>query len=68
MSLKAFHLVFLSACIMLMLTLSAWCFANYRDGGGNAELVWSGVGLAAAIGLAAYTRYFLRKLRHISFL
>ncbi len=68
MSLKAFHLVFLSASIVLMMTLSAWCFANYRDGGGTSELAWSGVAFAAAVTLAAYTRYFLKKLRHISFL
>ena len=68
MSLKAFHVVFLAASIILMLTLSVWCFMDYRDGGTTQELVWSGVALAAAIGLILYTRYFLKKLRHISYL
>ena len=68
MSLKAFHVVFLAASIMLMLTLSGWCFSNYRDGGTLQDLFWSGVALASALGLAVYTRYFLKKLRHISFL
>jgi hypothetical protein len=68
MSLKAFHLVFMSASIMLMLTLSGWCFANYRDGGGTSELAWSGVAMASAVVLVAYARYFVRKLRDISYL
>ena len=68
MSLKAFHVVFLAASIMLMLILSGWCFSNYRDGGTTQDLVWSGVALASAVGLVGYTRYFLRKLRHISYL
>ena len=68
MSLKAFHLVFVSASILLMLTLSVWCFSDYRDGGGTSELVWSGAALAAALGLVVYARYFLRKLKHISYL
>ena len=68
MSLKSFHLVFLSASVMLMLTLSGWCFANYRDGGGISELIWSGVAFSTAIGLVVYIRYFLKKLRHISYL
>ena len=68
MSLKAFHLVFMSASIMLMLTLSGWCFSNYRDGGGTSELVWTGAALVASLGMVVYTRYFLRKLKHISYL
>jgi hypothetical protein len=68
MSLKAFHLVFLFSCIVLLLFLSGWCFSNYRNGGQQSELVFAGIGLGVALGLMLYTRYFLKKLKGISYL
>lgn len=68
MSLKAFHIVFVGASVLLMLGLAGYSFGNYRDTGSAHSLLWSGLAVAAAIGLLTYGRYFLRKLKHISFL
>jgi hypothetical protein len=68
MSLKAFHIVFIAASVVLMLILCGWCISNYRDEGTNADLIWGILAFAAALGLVAYGRAVLKKLKHISFL
>jgi steroid 5-alpha reductase family enzyme len=68
MSLKAFHLVFVSASVLLMLGLTAWCLGNYRRSDSSMDLVWSAAALASAAALLVYGRFFLRKLKHISYL
>ena len=68
MSLKAFHLVFVSVSVLLMLCLAAWCFGNYRREGAAPDLVWGLVSLVAAAGLVVYGKFFLKKLKHISYL
>lgn len=68
MSLKAFHIVFIAASVLLMGGLATLSFGQYRETGSGLYLLWSGLALAAAAGLVVYGRYFLRKLKHISFL
>ena len=68
MSLKSFHIVFLTVCVLLMLFLADWCFLNYRRHGGTSELIWGALALVAAAGLIGYGRFFLKKLKHISYL
>lgn len=68
MSLKAFHIVFVGASVLLMLGLAGFSFGEYRETGSSLCLLWSGLALVAASGLLVYGRYFLRKLKHISFL
>lgn len=68
MSLKAFHIVFVTVCVLLMFVLADWCFLNYRRDGGAADLVWGALALVAAAGLIGYGRFFLKKLKHISYL
>ncbi len=68
MSLKAFHVVFIAVSVMLCLGLSAYAFGNYRLGGNGSDLGWAAAAFAAAVGLLVYGRYFLRKLRNISYL
>ncbi len=68
MSLKAFHIVFVGASVLLMLGLAGFSFGEYRETGSPLSLLWSGLALVAASGLLVYGRYFLRKLKHISFL
>jgi len=68
MSLKAFHVAFIGSSILLMLVLAGWCFRNYRDGREALDLVWGALAFGAAVGLLVYGRYFLKKLKHISYL
>ncbi len=68
MSLKAFHVVFVVASILLALGVGAWALRDYFDGGPRGYL-WFGIGsLAAGVALIFYARSVLKKLRHISYL
>jgi len=68
MSLKAFHIVFIIASILLAFGFAAWSLKNFSDGRQWLDLVF-GVGSAlAGIGLIFYSRYVLKKLKHISYL
>lgn len=68
MSLKAFHVVFVAASVVLMAFLSAWSFQNWRETGYPADLAGSIGAALAIVVLAVYGRYFLRKLKNISYL
>jgi hypothetical protein len=68
MSLKTFHLVFVTASVLLMLSLTGWCLAQYRDGGQADQLVYAAISMVCAVGLVIYGRIFLKKLKHISYL
>ena len=68
MSLKAFHVVFIAVSAMLCVGLAAFAFGNYRTLGAGSDLGWALAALGAAAGLLVYGRYFLRKLRNISYL
>jgi hypothetical protein len=63
MSLKAFHVVFISASVLLAFLLAAWCFGGAAAGPGHAL---AGVlAVAAGLGLAAYEAWFVRKMRRL---
>ena len=61
MSLKAFHLIFVTLLTALSFGCAAWAFAA-----GN--LVFGGIGVAAGILVIIYGVYFLKKLKKISYL
>jgi hypothetical protein len=68
MSLKAFHIVFIVASILLAFGFAAWAFVNSGEEGGNG-LVAYGIGsTAVGAGLIGYAVYVLRKLRNVSYL
>jgi hypothetical protein len=69
MSLKAFHLVFITAASALAFGFGVWELNDYRlANGGLAELLMGIGSLVAGIGLLVYERYFLKKLKHVSYL
>lgn len=53
---------------MLCLGFAGWSFGNYREMSSSKDLYWAVGSVAAAVGLLVYGRYFLRKLRNISYL
>jgi len=68
MSLKAFHIVFIIASILLAFGFAAWSLVNFADGKRTVDLLF-GIGSAlAGLGLCIYGRYVLKKLKHISYL
>jgi len=69
MSLKAFHLVFITAAILLAFGFGAWLLKGFFTPDGRvSELVFGLVSIAAGVGLIVYERYFLKKLRNVSYL
>lgn len=68
MSLKALHIVFIVASIVLTLGFGAWSLNAFSEDGARLNL-WFGLGsILAGVGLIFYCRSVLRKLKHISYL
>jgi len=61
MSLKAFHLIFVTMLTTLSLGFTAWAFCNGR-------IIFGALGIVAAILVLVYGVYFLKKLKKISYL
>ncbi len=68
MSLKAFHLVFITASTLLAFGVTAWGLDSYFGGGSVRELIFGLASAACGVGLIIYGKYFLKKLKHISYL
>jgi hypothetical protein len=68
MSLKAFHIVFIVMSTVLSLGFGAWALTRNLAGGSSMYLLVAAGAVAAAAGLAVYGIWFLRKLRHVSYL
>jgi hypothetical protein len=69
MSLKAFHLLFISAATALAFGCGVWGLKDYWSPNGRLLDLAFGLGsLAAGVGLIIYERYFLRKLKNVSYL
>ncbi|HXT19438.1 MAG TPA: hypothetical protein VN923_01685 [Thermoanaerobaculia bacterium] len=66
MSLKAFHVIFISAAVVLAVWLGVWAWGQRQaagDGGFTALAIGA---FAAAAGLVVYEAWFLRKTRKVS--
>jgi hypothetical protein len=68
MSLKAFHLIFVTASIAVAVFLGVWAFLSYRATGARADIIYMVASALAVIALVWYGKYFLKKLKHISYL
>ena len=68
MSLKALHIVFIVASIVLALGFGVWALVDYAKGGPRSYL-WYGIGSSiVGVALIFYCRSVLRKLKDISYL
>ena len=68
MSLKAFHLIFIILSIFFTLMFGLWAVVNHSSSGETAELVMGIISLMGTVGLSVYLCYFIKKLKHISYL
>ncbi len=64
MSLKAFHLVFITASCALAFGCSVWEIADGR----MLDLLFGLGSFVAGVGLIFYERYFLKKFKDVSYL
>ena len=69
MSLKAFHIFFITASSAIAAGFGIWSLKTYFAEEGGVSLIWLGIGsLVASVGLIVYGRYFLKKLKDVSYL
>jgi hypothetical protein len=69
MSLKAFHLIFITASCALAFGCGIWGLKEFSSPEGRASDLIFGLGsFAAGVGLILYERYFLKKLKKVSYL
>jgi uncharacterized membrane protein YcjF (UPF0283 family) len=68
MSLKALHLVFITASILLCLAFGGWEIRAYKMMHEHSDLYMAVGSFVGAIALVIYERSIMRKLRHISYL
>jgi hypothetical protein len=69
MSLKAIHLIFVNAMTALSFGCAIWKFMDYRGENGTVGDLWFGLA-AVIVGVLViiYGRYFLKKLKKMSYL
>jgi len=68
MSLKAFHVVFIVASIILAFCFAGWLANQFFQDGGLWNLIFALGSLGAGTGLIFYERYFLKKTKNLSYL
>jgi hypothetical protein len=69
MSLKAFHVLFITASSALAVGCGIWGLRVFFSAQGRTSDLLFGLGsLAVGIGLILYERYFLKKLKRVSYL
>ena len=68
MSLKAFHILFITASVALAFWFGWFELSRYSDSKASADM-WFGIGsFVTGVALIAYGIYFLKKLKNISYL
>ncbi|MBI65556.1 MAG: hypothetical protein CMG64_04630 [Candidatus Marinimicrobia bacterium] len=65
MSLRAFHIVFVSVSCLLMLFMLYWSFMNWNYYKDMAYLSYSGISFLGLISLFVYAKKFIKKYRTI---
>ena len=68
MSLKSFHIVFVSCVVLLAFFFGVWLLDTYRASGQPGPLIGGIASILAGLGMIWYGRVVLRKLKHISYL
>jgi len=69
MSLKAVHIIFITAALLMTAFFGGWAWYEYASPEGTRiHLLYGALSIAAFIGLVIYGKYFLKKLKHISYL
>ena len=63
MSLKTFHVFFITMSIVLALGFAAWAWRAYSAEGGGLNLAWTVLAVGGAVGLAVYEVNVLKKFK-----
>jgi hypothetical protein len=65
MSLKAFHILFVTVSTLLAVWFTVWSFTHYGAGAGTLYLVSGIGGCLLVIGLPIYGVWFLKKMKDV---
>ncbi len=68
MSLKTFHVFFISASILLCFGFGVWGMGMFAAEGNTVQLVMGLLSVLSGVFLIWYGIRFLKKLRHVSYL
>jgi hypothetical protein len=68
MSLKAFHVIFITAASLLAFGLGAWMLRAYQADGVKNDLIYGVACLVIGLGLLIYEGCFIKKLKKVSYL
>jgi hypothetical protein len=68
MSLKAFHVAFVTLSVVLAVIVAWWAFDAWRAGGGGGMLALAAGAVVAGVALVAYGVWFLKKMKGVSLL
>jgi len=69
MSLKAFHVIFITAASAMAFGCGVWGIKNYFSPDGRLiELIFGIGAILVGVALIIYERYFLKKLKNVSYL
>ncbi len=68
MSLKAFHIVFVTVSSIFALGFGVWAIRQYNSSGEVSSLVVGILALVGAVSMVIYGRWFWKKLSGISWL
>ncbi len=68
MSLKAFHIVFVTVSVLMAFGVAAWELQTFQVSGRTIDLALGAGFAVAGVTLLVYGRYFLKKLKNISYL
>lgn len=68
MSLKAFHIVFITVAGLSSLLFGLWAFRDWRANGDATVLMLGIASLAVLVALVPYSVWFLRKFKNESYL
>jgi len=69
MSLKAFHVIFITASVLMAIGCAVWGFKSYFSPDGRPlDLIFGIFSMLGAAGLVVYERFFLKKLKHVSYI
>ncbi len=68
MSLKAIHIVFITASILLCLFVGWWAWGQYTESHSRQDLTYAVAAAVCFVALLTYGVFFIRKLRNVSYL
>ena len=65
MSLKGFHLIFITCSVILAFGLLGWGIQEFLTTSRGSFLLWAALGLISALSLVVYEYFFIRKTKNI---